>query len=270
LTAPLVGLQSVSLDIGGRSLFRDLTLDVEAGEFIVVLGPNGAGKTSLLRVILGLLQPSGGAVELLGSTPERGRRRVAYIPQQRSLPQDVPLRGLDVVRMGIDGTRWGLPLRRGSARQRSWQALESVDATAFAWQRIGTLSGGERQRVRVAQALVGDPRLIICDEPLLSLDMASQGSVVRALDRHRRERGVGIVFVTHDVNPVLPFLDRVLYLAGGHAVVGSSSEVLRSEVLSELYGTPVEVLRAGGGLVIAGAPEPLHEHVAADELSPGW
>ena len=234
----------------------------------MVLGPNGAGKTSLLRVIVGLLQPSGGAVELLGSTPRRGRGRVAYISQQRSPQQEMPLRGMDVVRMGIDGTRWGLPLRRRSALKRSWQALESVDATAFAWQRVGTLSGGERQRVRVAQALVGDPPLIVCDEPLLSLDVASQGSVVRALDRHRRERAVGIVFVTHDVNPVLPYLDRVLYLAGGRAMVGPASEVLRSEVLSELYGTPVEVLRVGNGLVIAGAPEAVHEHEVEGEPSP--
>jgi zinc/manganese transport system ATP-binding protein len=269
MSPPLVSLRSLSLDVGERSLFRELTLDVEPGEFLVILGPNGAGKTSLLRIILGLVQPSGGTVTLLGTTPRQGRGRVAYIPQQRSIEQDMPLRPMDVVRMGIDGSRWGLPLRRGSVPKRSRDALDSVDATAFAWQRIGTLSGGERQRVRVAQALGGNPLLIVCDEPLLSLDVASQASVVRALDRIRRERGTGIVFVTHDVNPVLPFLDRVLYLAGGRAVVGSSEEVLRSDVLSELYGTPVQVLRIGGGLVIAGAPEHLHEHVPAGETA-GW
>jgi zinc/manganese transport system ATP-binding protein len=260
----------VSLDVGGRSLFRGLSLDVEPGEFLVVLGPNGAGKTSLLRAMLGLLQPSGGVVLILGTTPSRARSHVGYIPQQRSRQENVPLRAMDIVRMGLDGNRWGLALRRGPARERCLQALDGLDAGALAWQRIGTLSGGERQRVRVAQALVDEPPLLLCDEPLLSLDVASQGTVVRSLDRHRRERGAGIVFVTHDVNPVLPFLDRILYLAGGRAAVGSPSEILRGDVLSSLYGIPIEVLRVGGGLVIAGARDPIHEHAAAGHSPPGW
>jgi zinc/manganese transport system ATP-binding protein len=256
---PVVVLRSVSLGLGGRVLFRDLSLEVARGEFLAVLGPNGAGKTSLLRLVLGLIEPTSGGVSLLGRAPRRSRSRVGYIPQQRSFDASVPLRAIDVVRLAVDGTRWGLPLPRSVTKHRVREALVSTGADPLARRRVGLLSGGEQQRVRLAQAIASTPPLILCDEPLSSLDLPSQRVVVDALDRCRRETGAAIVFVTHDVNPVLSLLDRVLYLGDGRSRAGSPHDVLRSEVLSDIYRSPVEVLRIGGRLVIAGAPGSDHQ-----------
>jgi zinc/manganese transport system ATP-binding protein len=256
---PVVGLRSVGLQLGGRVLFRDLSLEVAPGEFLAVLGPNGAGKTSLLRLLLGLIEPTSGDVSLLGREPRRSRARVGYIPQHRAFDAGVPLRAIDVVRLAVDGTRWGLPLPRSVTKDRVHEALVSTGADSLARRRVGLLSGGEQQRVRLAQAIASRPRLILCDEPLSSLDLSSQRVVVHALDRCRRETGAAIVFVTHDVNPVLSLLDRVLYLGEGRSRVGSPEDVLRSEVLSDIYRSRVDVLRVGGRLVIAGAPESDHQ-----------
>ncbi|WP_204162005.1 metal ABC transporter ATP-binding protein [Rathayibacter sp. VKM Ac-2803] len=253
-------LRGAGLRFGDRELWSGVDLDVQAGEFVAVLGANGSGKTSLLKAVLGQQPLSEGELRVLGAPVHRGNRRIGYIPQQKLADDGTPLRARDLIGLGIDGHRFGLPLPSRSRRARVDALLEAVGATAFADAPIGSLSGGEQQRVRVGQALAGDPALLLCDEPLISLDLAHQRAVSELIDRHRRERELGVLFVTHDVNPVLGMVDRVLYLAGGRFRVGTPDEVLRSEVLSELYDAPVDVIRARGRVIVVGAPDHSHAH----------
>ncbi|MEU4063120.1 ATP-binding cassette domain-containing protein [Streptomyces wedmorensis] len=260
--APVISLRSGTLAYGDRVLWRDLDLDVRPGEFLAVLGPNGSGKTSLLRVLLGRQALTAGSLTVLGRPAHLGGRHVGYIPQHKSLPAHTMLRARDLVRLGVDGHRWGLPLAPGRIRRRVDDILEAVGATPYANLPVGRLSGGEQQRVRIAQALATDPRILLCDEPLLSLDLQHQRTVTTLVDRRRRSAGTAVVFVTHEINPVLGLVDRVLYLAPGGFRIGPPDEVMTTVALSELYGTEVDVLRVRGRIVIVGAPDAatVHHH----------
>ena len=260
MSEPVVSVRDVALRYDGRSLFAGLSFELDRGSFLAVLGPNGAGKTSLVRLLLGLTRPSEGVVLVEGADPASRRAAIGYVPQQRAFDRDLPLRGRDLVRLGLDGHRFGV---RPSARgwhERVDRALASVGAGAYADAPVGRLSGGEQQRLRVAQALVCDPRLLLVDEPLLSLDLGYQRVVVELLDGHRRRTGTPVLFVTHDVNPVLHAVDRVLYLAGRTWAIGTVDEVLTSETLSRLYGTDVDVLRVRDRIVVVGTPDDEHGH----------
>ena len=257
-TEASVALRGATLRFGARELWAGLDLDIAPGEFVAVLGPNGSGKTSLLKVLLGLQRLSSGSVSVCGRTPRRGSDLVGYVPQQKAFDRDIPLRGRDLVRLGLDGHRWGVPLPSRAARQRVERAIESVGATAYADAPLGLLSGGEQQRLRIAQALLGDPRVLLCDEPLLSLDLAHQQATSALIDARRRESNTSVLFVTHEINPILPLVDRVLYLVGGRWAIGTPDEVMTSERLSSLYGTDVDVLRVRGRIVVVGAPDAAH------------
>jgi zinc/manganese transport system ATP-binding protein len=257
-TVPAVRLRQAELSYGDRRLWAGLTLDVQPGEFLAVLGPNGSGKTSLLKVLLGLQRLSAGIVAVSGSLPHRGSSSVGYIPQQKSFDRDLPLRGRDLVRLGLDGHRFGWSRPNREQRARIEAAIAAVGATGYADAPIGLLSGGEQQRLRIAQALLGNPALLLCDEPLLSLDLAHQQAVSTLIDTRRRTAGTAVVFVTHEVNPILPLVDRVLYLVGGRWAVGTPDEVMTSERLTELYGTEVDVLRVRDRIVVIGAPDNAH------------
>lgn len=254
-STPVLELCDAALRFGQRQLWSGLDLRVEAGEFLAVLGANGSGKTSLLRAILGLQRLDTGDILVAGRPPRRGSDGIGYIPQQRRIDPLTPLRARDIVGQGLDGHRWGVGWQRAARRRRIEAVLEAVGASQFADMPIGLLSGGEQQRVRVAQALVSDPRLLLCDEPLLSLDMRSQRTITALVDRRRRTSDTAVVFVTHEINPVLPYADRVLYLAGGRFRAGTVDQVLNSAALSELYGAPIDVVRVGGRILVAGLPE---------------
>ena len=255
---PAVRLVDAALRFGDRELWGDLTLDIAPGEFLAVLGPNGAGKTSLLKVLLGLQPLTRGSVQVCGRAPRRGSNRVGYVPQQKSFDPGLPLRGRDLVRLGLDGHRWGAAWLSRTARARVDDVLGAVGATGYADSPIGLLSGGEQQRLRIAQALLGDPAVLLCDEPLLSLDLRHQQAVSTLIDRRRQQADTAVVFVTHEVNPVLPLVDRVLYLVGGRWAVGTPDEVMTGETLSDLYGTDVDVLRVRGRIVVVGQPDGPH------------
>ena len=256
----LVAVDNLALRFGDRTLFEGLDFELERGELLAVLGPNGTGKTSLIRILLGLLQPSAGSVVIEGCPPQERCYRIGYVPQQRVFDRDVVLRGRDLVRLGLDGHRWGFGRFSSEDHARVDASLAEVGAAAYADAPIGRLSGGEQQRLRVAQALVADPVLILADEPLLSLDLAHQRGVVDLLDARRERSGTPVVFVTHDVNPVLHTVDRVLYLAPGSWAIGTPEEVLTSETLSGLYGTDVDVLNVRGRVVVVGTPDDQHVH----------
>ncbi|MFF0541836.1 metal ABC transporter ATP-binding protein [Nocardia thailandica] len=252
-TDAAIRLRGATLSYGPRTLWRDLDLDVAPGEFIAVLGPNGSGKTSLLQTLLGRQPLSAGTAEVAGRPAATGNPGIGYIPQQKTIDSGVQLRGVDLVGLGVDGHRWGIGLRARAERKRKVaQAVAAVGAESYARAPLETMSGGEQQRLRVAQALVGDPAVLLCDEPLLSLDLANQRLVAELVDKRRREHDTAVLFVTHELNPILPLVDRVLYLVDGEFRIGTPDEVMTSATLSELYRTEVEVLRVRGRLVVVG------------------
>ncbi|TME33967.1 MAG: metal ABC transporter ATP-binding protein [Chloroflexi bacterium] len=269
---PAVRFERVTLSYGARAIWSDLSLDIRPGTFVAILGPNGSGKTSLLRAILGLVAPSGGRIEVLGRAPQRGDPGIGYVPQHSSFDPDLPFRGRDLVRLGIDGHRWGIGLPDATARARVDRVLVSVDAEGYADAPIGRLSGGEQQRLRIAQALVGDPQVLLCDEPLANLDLRYQQTITALIAAWRERTGGTVLFVTHDVNPVLGLVDQVLFVVSGRWAAGTPDEVLTSERMSELYRSHVDVVRVHGRIVVVGestesgfnVEEPHHVPVAVE------
>lgn len=245
-TEPVAELTGARLAFGDRMLWDGLDLTVHPGEFIAVLGPNGTGKTSLLKVLLRQQQLVAGTLTTRG--------QIGYVPQHRSLDTGLTLRGRDLVGLGLDGHRWGFagPRQRAARRAVVAQALAQVDGSRLSETPVSVMSGGELQRVRIAQALTADPALLLCDEPLLNLDPANAQRVSALIDARRREAATAVVFVTHEVNPVLPYVDRVLYLADGRFRIGTVTEVMTSATLSELYRADIQVARVAGQYVVVG------------------
>ncbi|QBD83334.1 ATP-binding cassette domain-containing protein [Ktedonosporobacter rubrisoli] len=252
-TETVISLENVSVQLAGKAILREINFSVREGEFIAILGPNGAGKSTLLKLLLGLIKPSSGTIEILQRPPRRGNQAIGYAPQHRVLEADLALRARDVVGFGLDGHRWGpgWPSRKRDAQIE--QALQEVDALRFANEPVGQLSGGEQQRLLIAQALLSNPRLLLLDEPLASLDISHGQEIVTLVERVCRTRKVAVLLVTHDINPLLPVVDRVIYIAHGHSAIGTPEEVITSETLSKLYGSPVEVVRALNRLFVVGA-----------------
>jgi zinc/manganese transport system ATP-binding protein len=252
----VVTLTGAAADVAGRRVWSGATLRVAPGEFVAVLGPNGAGKSTLLKALLGEVRLTEGDADVLGAAPGERAARVGYLPQRRSFDSSVRVRGIDVVRMGWDGHRWGIPLpgaRSREAKRRVAEVIELVGAQDYACRPIGSCSGGEQQRLLIAQALVRQPELLLLDEPLDSLDVTSQAAISKLIRSVCRSLEVAVIMVAHDVNPILPYLDQVMYLARGDAVTGTPGTVINAETLTNLYGTPIDVLTdRSGRLVVVG------------------
>jgi zinc/manganese transport system ATP-binding protein len=259
-----IDMRDGAIALGGRTVWRDLDVHVPAGEFVAVLGPNGVGKSTLLRVVLGLQSLHQGSVRVFGRTPDQARSLIGYLPQRRTFDASLRIRGVDIVRLGADGGRWGLPVSREARRatkRRVDEVIEQVGASSYAHRPIGEISGGEQQRLLIAQALVRQPWMLLLDEPLDSLDLPNQGMVAKLVAELCEDNGISVVLVAHDVNPILPFVDRVVYLGQGGAASGRPEDVITSETLTELYRTPIEVLKTSDGrLVVVGQPEPPAHH----------
>ncbi|MGQ3385246.1 metal ABC transporter ATP-binding protein [Glutamicibacter sp. TV12E] len=275
LSSPIVHFEDARLAYGSRVLWDELNLSIAAGEFLAVLGPNGSGKTSFINTMLGTTSLNRGSVAIAGAPVRRGSAAVGLIPQQRPFGDNVPLRARDLVALGIDGSKLGIRIGRSAVRQKVDELLEMVGASSYANRPVSDLSGGEQQRLRAAQALAGNPRVLLCDEPLLSLDLHHQQAISEVIHRQAVERESAVIFVTHEINPILPYVDRVLYLAEGRFHLGTVDEVMQSSVLTELYGAPVEVLRVNGRIVVvSGAassamPADGHDHAEDVDLETG-
>jgi zinc/manganese transport system ATP-binding protein len=246
----VVELDHATIRIGGRTVLADASFTINAGEFIGVLGPNGAGKTTLMRAILGLLPPSAGTLRVFGRAPECGDRTIGYLPQLRTVLPDLRVRGLEFIGSSLHGERWGLPSLNRAERAMIEETLDAVGARELANRALSDMSGGERQRLLLAQALIGAPKLLLLDEPLISLDARHQEVAIDVIKRVCRERGITVLFSAHELNQLLGAIDRVLYLGNGQAALGTVDEVVTAPVLSTLYGTEIEVLRAGGHIFV--------------------
>ena len=246
--SPAIVAEGVAAAYGDRLIWRNASFTVNTGEFVAVLGPNGSGKSTLLRLLLGLQPPAAGSLQVLGKRPLSGNPQIGYVPQRRNIDRDLPVRGRDFVHLGIDGNRWGLALgNAASNHQRVDQAITSVEAQAYADRPIGRLSGGEQQRLLLAQALAGRPQMLLLDEPLASLDLRNQIIIAELVAELARANGLTVLLIAHDINPLLPIVDRVLYVAHGGLAIGKPAEVITTEQLSRLYDAPIEVLHDSHG-----------------------
>jgi zinc/manganese transport system ATP-binding protein len=254
-TAPTAGsevlaVEDVSVVLSGREILHDVSFQVAAGELTGLIGSNGAGKTTLLRVILGLVAPTAGRVRLAGRPRPRRNRLIGYVPQKIVLEPDTPMRARDLVGLGLDGHRFGVLRPSAGRRAAVDEMLAAVDGTGFADVRVGNLSGGEQQRVMIAHALISRPPLLLLDEPLANLDIRSAHEVVELLARIAVDQRVAVLISAHDMNPLLPVMDRVVYLARGRAASGTTAEVVRTQTLSDLYGHHVEVIHTQGRVLV--------------------
>jgi zinc/manganese transport system ATP-binding protein len=246
----VIELDHTSIAIGGRDVLIDTSFAIQQGEFIGLLGPNGAGKTTLMRAILGLLPPRAGSLRVFGRPPRRGDPQIGYLPQVRTVLPDLQVSGFDFIASSVHGERWGLPSLTAADRQAIETTLASVGATDLARRSLSDMSGGERQRLLLAQALLGDPKLLLLDEPLISLDYRYQEAVIDLVRRFARERNITVLFSAHELNQLIGALDRVLYLGNGRAALGTVDEVATAPVLSQLYGTEIEVVKANGHIFV--------------------
>ncbi len=262
----IVELDHATIRIGGRTVLADASFAINAGEFIGVLGPNGAGKTTLMRAILGLLPPSAGTLRVFGRQPQRGDRKIGYLPQLRTVLPDLRVRGLDFIASSMHGERWGLPSLARADRRMIEATLDAVGARELSQRPMCDMSGGERQRLLLAQSLTGAPKLLLLDEPLISLDARHQEVAIDVVRKVCRERGITVLFSAHELNQLLGTLDRVLYLGNGQAVLGTVEQVITAPVLSALYDTDIEVVRAGGHIFVMSrgrdveVSDHLHDH----------
>ena len=246
----VVELDRASLRVGGRTVLAGVSFAIRAGEFIGVLGPNGAGKTTLMRAILGLLPPSSGVLRVFGRAPERGNPAIGYLPQLRTVLPELRVRGLDFIGSALHGHRWGLPSLTKADCQAIDETLEAVGARELANRPLSEMSGGERQRLLLAQAMIGKPKLLLLDEPLISLDARHQEVAIEVVRKVCRERNITVMFSAHELNQLLGALDRVLYLGSAQAVLGTVDEVVSAPVLSRLYGADINVVRADGHIFV--------------------
>ena len=249
----VISLDDVTVELGGRTIFNNVSFAVEKGEFIAILGPNGAGKTTLFKLLLGLLKPTKGDIRVLSAVPHRGDSNIGYAPQHRVLETELALRARDVVGFGLDGNKWGIGFGTRKRDKMIEAVLKEVDAYQFANVPVGHLSGGEQQRLLIAQALIANPQILLLDEPLSNLDISHAQEIISLLTEIAKRRCVTIMLISHDINPLLPAANRVLYLARGHSAMGTPDEVVTSATLSKLYEAKVEVVRSGGHVFVAGA-----------------
>jgi len=246
----VIELDHTSIAIGGRDVLIDTSFAIQQGEFIGLLGPNGAGKTTLMRAILGLLPPRAGSLRVFGRPPRRGDPQIGYLPQVRTVLPDLQVSGFDFIASSVYGERWGLPSLTVADRRAIDVTLAAVGATDLARRSLSDMSGGERQRLLLSQALLGDPKLLLLDEPLISLDYRYQEAVIDLVRRFARERNITVLFSAHELNQLIGALDRVLYLGNGRAALGTVDEVATAPVLSQLYGTEIEVVKANGHIFV--------------------
>lgn len=258
----IISAQNLSARFSSKTIWQNASFTVHRGEFVALLGPNGAGKTTLMRMLLGLTAPASGTLHIFGETAKRGNARISYIPQRRPIDSDMKIEALEFVRLGF-ANAWGfsLPKTTAAEREKALQALQTVDAADLANRSLGALSGGELQRVFLAQALMSKPDLLLLDEPLANLDIRRETQLVQLISKVAREQDVAVVLIAHNINPLLPVVDRILYVVNGKVASGKPEEIITTESLSALYEAPIEVLHdSHGRIAVLGSEEAIHHH----------
>ena len=259
----IIEAKNLQVKYQNHTVWENANFDIKQGEYVGILGPNGAGKTTLIKLLLGLVESNSGSINILGKKPKRGNKKIGYVPQRRPIDNEMNIAAIELVKLGVNGTYWGWRnyTKTEQDENLALKALDDVDAKDLAYRSLGTLSGGELQRVFLAQALVGKPELLLLDEPLANLDIRHEANLVQLIDKVVRTQNVSVLLIAHDLNPLLPVLDKVIYVANGHVSSGVPADIITSKSLSEIYGTPIEVLKDSKGRVaILGTEESAHPH----------
>ena len=251
----IIAARNVTAGYPDSTVWRGASFNINRGEFVSIIGPNGAGKTTLFRLLLGLQRPLGGSIEIFNAPPRRGNPLIGYVPQRHGIDSETNIESLELVRLAFSGKHWGFSLS-GRDRKVALGALRAVGSEELAHRSLSALSGGELQRIFLAEALVSSPELLLLDEPLSNLDLKREKDLVQLVNSVVRSRNVTALLIAHDINPLLPFLDKVIFIANGKVATGKPDEVLTSESLTALYGVPVEVLHdSRGNVAIIGIDE---------------
>jgi len=246
MQSKIITAENLVVGYPGNTVWRDASFAIDRGEFVAIIGPNGAGKTTLFRLLLGLLQPISGTIKIFDTQPKRGNSLIGYVPQRHLIDSEMNVESLELVRLGFSGKQWGFSISNND-RKAAFAALEAVGSVELAHRGLNALSGGELQRIFLAEALVSNPELLLLDEPLSNLDMRREKDLLQLVNNVVRSRNVTALLIAHNINPLLPFLDKVLYIVNGKVATGKPKDVLTSERLTDLYGVPVEVLRDSRG-----------------------
>lgn len=255
----IISATDLSAGYKTTTIWQDAAFKVAPGEFVGLLGSNGAGKTTLFRLLLGLDRPRKGKILVFGEKPKRGNPRIGYIPQRRAIDTESSIEALEYVRLGAYGNRWGFSTQAQSEYTLALEALKLVDGEDLAHKPLSQMSGGEQQRIFLAQALVGNPELLLLDEPLANLDIRRETQLIQLVKRIAKDRGIAVLLIAHDINPLLPVIDSIMYIAGGKIATGKPEAIVTSEILSNLYDAPIEVIRSPKGRVaVLGVEEALH------------
>jgi len=263
----MITAKSLAASYDGKIIWQDANFSIGRGEFVAVLGPNGAGKTTLFRLLLGLKRPSAGELSILDEPPKRGNPRVGYVPQKHLIDNEMSVEAIELVKLGISGGEWGFVIPCRGECEKARMMMRDVGAEHLSERSLGSLSGGELQRVFLAEALVSDPDLLLLDEPLASLDIRRQGELVQLIRNVTKSRNITALLIAHDINPLLPVLDRIVYVANGKVAIGKPEEILNSHFLTSLYETPVEVLKnSQGRIAVLGVEEIGHIHTHEHQL----
>jgi zinc/manganese transport system ATP-binding protein len=251
----IVAARKLAAGYADNPVWREASFTIDRGEFVAIIGPNGAGKTTLFRLLLGLQTPLSGNVEIFNAQPRRGNPRIGYVPQRHGIDSETNIESLELVRLAFSGKHWGFNFS-GRDRKVALGAMKAVGSGELAHRSLNTLSGGELQRIFLAEALVSNPELLLLDEPLSNLDLKREKDLVQLVNSLVRSRNVTALLIAHNINPLLPFLDKVIFIANGKVATGKPDEVLTSESLTALYGVPVEVLHdSRGNVAIIGTEE---------------
>ncbi len=258
----IIAASDLAAGYGNRTIWKEASFEVDSGEFVALLGPNGAGKTTLIRLILGLDEPKRGRLHVFGKKPKKGNPRIGYVPQRHAIDDEIRIDALEFVRLGLSGAKWGMgsPMRTRAERTQALEALDAVDGRSLAERPLGELSGGELQRIFLAQALVGSPDLLLLDEPLANMDIRRENELIRLVSQIAKSRHIAVMLIAHDINPLLPVVDRIMYVVNGQIATGKVDEVITDKVLSSLYGAPIEVLRDSRGRVAVLGTEEVEHH----------
>lgn len=258
-SSDVITTNQLALGFDKQAIVANINIQIHAGEFIGILGPNGSGKSTFLRACLGLIKPLLGEIRVLGTIPSHGHHHIGYMPQMRSHFAVAKLSSRAILEIASQGTDYGLPLLSSSKKSDIQSVLALVKAESYADRPFHQLSGGERQRIFLAQALLDEPKLLLLDEPLASLDPRYQETFISLLKNIQRELPVTILFTAHDPNPLIDVMSRVLYFAHGKAMIGTIQEVITSHALSDLYETAIEVVKFKERLFVLGEGHHVHD-----------
>jgi zinc/manganese transport system ATP-binding protein len=250
----IISAKKLAAGYGKTVVWKNATFSVVRGQFVAIIGPNGAGKSTLFRLLLGLQQPLSGHLSVKGQEPKKASRTVGYVPQRRGISSQTTLAARELVKLGFNGHKIGFNISKKAINKRVDEVLDLVDAKKLAEKSLGQLSGGELQRIFLAQALIGNPDILLLDEPLSNLDLRRENELVKLVKKLATDHNITVLLIAHDLNPLMPVIDSVIYVANGQVVSGETDKILTTEMLSKLYKSRVEVLKdSTGRLVIVGS-----------------